>query len=398
MPQPDPFPDFSSTFWSFLDPNVIASEDLVSKMHTIELLENLSPYRGVTDPYFQRVWHALDALQRFGEVKAEWITAALVIFGNAIYFPQALLDDAWRGLYRSMVEGESATLDQVEASLDFQIFENDPSGMAGAFCHLNRLQGRLDHEKYPRVASTDELADLLLDFINPLKRNDARITAHRLFSKDVWALLVDKTLSGHSLSSDVTRMLTAYRIAIDAGIQPPRIVILAQIMTASAEKSLRARISEGCEELGLAGTLPIKYYRAVYLDGTHNITSKDTRLVNNKALLRDIRDLCRWFAAKFLARNPDFDRMRERSGDNLHYGYRACGLTIADYQNCPTDSLPILWHLSEIAGSAYRGPYVRIHSRIGPQLTDRSTDKWKMIRETPEITRQLCSSFAKAKR
>jgi hypothetical protein len=386
-----PFPDFSSPFWENIDAQVIASEDLVSKIHTIELLEQLSPFRGHTDQFFQRVWRSIDDLQRYPEVKPEWLTAALVVFGNALYFPQALLDDAWRSLYIEMVQAERSGLTPDE--FDFQIFENDPSGMGPAFCHLNRLQGRLDYERYPRVASTDELADLLLDFLNPLKRADAAVTARRLFSKHVWAILVDKTLSGHSLSSDIDRLLCAYKLACRAGRTPPRIVVLCQVMTDAAERILVKTISEACERYTIIGDPPVKYHRAIFLDRRHNITAEDTALINDKRLIRHIRDLSRWFASSFIARDRDFDRMRERSGDDLRFGYRGCGLTISDYDNCPTDSLPLLWYLSETDPAPYRGPYVRIHSRIGPQLTSRSIDKWNSILGEPKIVEELARAF-----
>jgi hypothetical protein len=386
-----PFPDFSSPFWENIDAQVIASEDLVSKIHTIELLEQLSPFRGHTDQFFQRVWRSIDDLQRYPEVKPEWLTAALVVFGNTLYFPQALLDDAWRSLYIEMVEAQRPRSSC--NGFDFQIFENDPSGMGPAFCHLNRLQGRLDHERYPRVASTDELADLFLDFLNPLKRADAAVVARRLLSKQAWAILVDKTLSGHSLSSDIDRMLCAYKLAQKAGGAPPEIIVLCQVMTDSAERVLHKTMLEACEKYSIVGNPPVTYHRAVLLDRRHNITSDDTALINDKRVIKHIRELSRWFAGTFIAKNPDFDRMRDRSGDDLRFGYRGCGLTISDYDNCPTDSLPLLWYLSEAEPSSYRGPYVRIHSRIGPQLTNRSIDKWASILGEPKIVEELARAF-----
>jgi hypothetical protein len=393
MVEQGPFPDFSSDFWKLTNPAVLARENLVSKMHTIELLEQLSPYRGVTDPYFRRVWRAIDFLQQFSEVKASWLTAALVLFGNVIYLPAALLDDAWRSVYLDLAEDEFQVHVENETSkrpwTDLQLFENDPSGMIPAFCHLNRLEGRLDHEKYPRVDSTDKLADTILDVLHPLKGAAATQTVRKLFTKRVWGVLVDKSLSGHSLVSDIERLLITQHIALRVGVPAPKIVILCQVMTEVAEDALRLGIESVRTNLELESVPEVNVHKAVFLDRKFQVRDRETRLLRDRTLMSDVEELCRWFAVKFLKSNAKFERMRLRSKDDLEFGYRGCGLTLVDYQNCPTDSLPLLWHISDDGPQAYRGPYPRIQSRIGPQNVEPSADKWEQIKTNQEIGKIL---------
>lgn len=392
-----PFPDYSSAFWRDLDPKLIASEALVSKVHTIETLESLSPYRGNPDPYFQRVWRALNFLQKFPEVDNEMLTAAFVVFSNVIYLPQALLDDAWRGLFQDLLELEVgfkyAPLAPVLPDFNMHIFENDPTGMTTAFCQLNGLQGRLDTERYARVDSADKLADIFLDLQHPEKKERARRIIRQLYAKDLWIILVDKSLSGHSLTSDLERFLIARQIAFNAGARPPKLIILCQVMTQAAERAVKATIARhiGPQRRAYDG---VSLYRAVFLDDACKLNSNECRLLKEKSLLPAIDKLCRWFADKFIRPNTVLDRMRMRSGDNLEFGYRACALTVVDYHNCPTDSLPLLWYSSEGTDPAYIGPYVRVHSRIGNQSEEPSADKWRSIQGNENILRELAALIA----
>lgn len=388
-----PFPDYSSNFWRALDGRFLAAEHVVSKIHALEMLEELSPYRGSIDPIFRRIWRSLDYLQRFSDMRPEWLNAALLVFANVVYLPQTLLEDAWRGLFIDLAEHE-LDLSRHQAILDgtrrIHIFENDPSGMTAAFCHLNGIQGRLDNERFARVEGTDKLADTLLDLLNPQKRNDAQRTLRRLLlEKEVWILLVDKSLSGHSLCSDIERLLAARRLAISAGATPPRIVVLCQVMTRQAWTALDRTVVEQLEQEKTDDVIAV--HSAVFLDDRQSIASPSTTLVDH-AHQGAIRELCEWFAQRFLKNHADLARMRKRSGDDLRFGYRACGLTLVDYQNCPTDSLPLLWFGSDSSADAeYVGPYVRVHSRIGRQSYEPAADKWNTIVSSGEIVQGLAS-------
>ncbi|MGW6524273.1 phosphoribosyltransferase-like protein [Streptomyces sp. NPDC054950] len=381
-----PFSDYSAPFWESLNISAISDEHVVSKLHLLDNLEVSSPYRGTSVPVWRRIWKSLDCLDRFDDVRQEWKHAALFLFANTVYLPQVLLNDAWRALYLELCEAE-LDCDSVGARqriLDsIHIFENDPSAMTGTFCHVNGLEGRLDNQRLQRVEGVDKLADVLLDLLNPVKRDRAESILVPLFTKPHWVILVDKSLSGHSLEADLRRLVIARSIAEKAGFNPPKIVVLCQVLTSKAVAVIQALVED----------LPdgaFSWYCAVLFDDRHSITHPDSTLISDPAIRESALELCHWFSARFLESDKRLARMRERSGDNLEFGYRACGLTLVDYSNCPTDSLPIFWYATEsTADDIYVGPYVRVHSRIGNQSAEPSSGKWIDLESNESIVAAL---------
>lgn len=368
-----PFSDYSAPFWESLNISAISDEHVVSKLHLLDNLEVSSPYRGTSVPVWRRIWKSLDCLDRFSDVPQEWKHAALFLFANTVYLPQVLLNDAWRALFLELCERELGC-DSVEARQrilgSIHLFENDPSAMTGTFCHVNGLEGRLDNQRLQRVEGVDKLADVLLDLLNPAKRDRARAMLVPLFAKPYWVMLVDKSLSGHSLETDLRRLVIARSIAEKVGFKPPKIVVLCQVLTSKAVDAIQALI----QDLPVGA---IAWYCAVLFDGRHSITHPDSTLIADSVIRENALELCHWFSARFIKSDSRLARMRDRSGDDLEFGYRACGLTLVDYSNCPTDSLPIFWYATEpTAEDIYVGPYVRVHSRIGNQSAEPSSNKW----------------------
>jgi len=383
-----PYPDYGSPFWASIDSRFISRESLVSKVHALELLESTSPYHHGKEPVFRRIWRAIDSLQAIPDMRKEWLEAALLVFCNVIYLPGALLDDAWRGLFVEFSEKEldwNATGTESGRDVPIHFFENDPTGLTADFFHLNKLQGRLDNQKFVRIEGTEKLADTFLDLLNPLKREAAARLLRTLYSKAYWAILVDKSLSGHSLASDLSRLLTARSFASAVGHRPPKIVILCQVLTEAAKREVERVAKKALNAAESDSAMSI--YRAVYLDESCNISSDHTSLICDRSrMLPHLRELCEWFAKTLIEPNALLKRMREKSQDNLEFGYRACGLTLVDQSNCPTDSLPLLWFASDVTSAyQYTGPYVRVHSRIGEQSEEPTADKWKVIAEAPDV-------------
>jgi hypothetical protein len=62
-----------------------------------------------------------------------------------------------------------------------------------------------------------------------------------------------------------------------------------------------------------------------------------------------------------------------------------CGLTLVDRENCPTDSIPLLWYQSpadsgsELKISKYVAPFPRTHSRLGDQKRNVALEKWNLL-------------------
>ena len=251
--------------------------------------------------------------------------------------------------------------------------------MTSAFCHVNGIDGRLDNQRQQRVDCVDKLADVFLDLLNPAKKESALSILTAMLAKSHWVVLVDRSLSGHSLESDLRRLVLVGRIVKEAGFSPPKIVILCQVLTSQADRTIKDLI----QELQADG---VSCHSAVFFDDRHSITHPETTLILDPDLRSSALDLCQWFADRFLKPDPKLDRMRKRSGDDLAFGYRGCGLTLVDYSNCPTDSLPIFWYANDSSeGYMYVGPYVRVHSRIGNQTAEPSSVKWATIEGSADI-------------
>lgn len=364
-----PLERYSSGVWAALTPRIATSEDLVAKVNLIEALESRSPYKLANAPFWPRVETSLNQLSRLSsEIEDHWLTAALVLFANVRYLEQEMLVDAWRGLFLQMLQHmtESASISPLTY---IHLFENDPSGLTGMFCHVNHLEGRLDTQTLSRIEGTDRLADLLLGVFNPQTADIYAPPLRSLFQKPEWVLLVDKTLSGHSLRGDVARLMTAAEIAARHGHKRPRIWVLAQVATEQAILSVADLLEDYNGEIELRA--------AMRLTNSHSLSAPGSSLIQTNEVRDNARRLCVWFGDHVIARDPSLERMRARSGDNLEFGYRNCGLTLVDHENCPTDSLPILWYGSE--GAPYTGPYPRVHSRVGGQSVELSQDKWETI-------------------
>ena len=111
------------------------------------------------------------------------------------------------------------------------------------------------------------------------------------------------------------------------------------------------------------------------------INNKDCILFESKKIHSEAINLCDWFAENILKLDPDFDIMRSKSGDNLNFGYKSCGLTLVDSKNCPTNSIPLLWYnnLDTDIKPKYKGPYPRVQSRKGIQKEQPVGNSWKKI-------------------
>lgn len=365
---------YEADFWHILDPEVVTREGLVAKFNLIESLEARSKYRDVGQTYWSRVERSVNALSRLSsEVRPDWVIAALVAYANVIYLPQGMLYETWRALYLDVANylGTAARSPFLEG---VHIFENDPSGMTNDFCHVNALAGRLDTLTMSRIDCTDKLADQLLGMSSPVIRHHYEPTLRSLLSKPNWLLLVDKALSGHSSSGDLERLVDMGKLAQSLGYPPPHIWVLAQVATDQAISSLENLTAE------YGGGIDVRC--AIRLTDTESASAPGSKLIETASILKDCRELSIWFSRNVISRDRNLDRMRRRSGDSLEFGYRNCGLLIADYKNCPTGSLPILWHSS----SDFTGPYPRIHSRIGEQTVEQTQDKWSLLFSEKFIT------------
>lgn len=381
--------------WNRILDETIEDHELVARSKALSIVESNDRYTGSDAALNERIWKSLEQLRGFDEVKPEWLEAALIAFSSVTYFPTEMLRSSLRYLHL-LVHKHLATLevefpDDPERHLnDFHLFTNDPGGLTEDYFRINRIHGRLDPAKHARVPGVQTLGDRLIDILdcNAIKSSSAAAEIKQISEKRTWVLLADQSLSGHSLNGDLERLLKFREIVNHAdATKMPQLMVLCQVLTNTAENNLKINptISEALKDNSLS------IDAAIYLDDTFKVQSENCRYFQNDGQQNSFQDLCKWFAKKFISDDEDFDRMREKSGDNLEFGYRRAGLLIARQENCPTDSIPLLWYETSDpeCDKKYRGPFPRVHSRIGDQKVENTQDLWSYALDHPDLLSKI---------
>lgn len=356
--------------WNELYKKEIIEEHIVSGIHVIELLESISNYDYNNKNYFDRVKKSL------GFIPDEYREAALALFSNVFYIPKQILDQSYSYFWGEFLSANKLNSQNGDAIKKCIFFEVDPSGMISDFAHENKIEQRLHPDFFVRISNVDSILSALQDLFSCLNEvvESSYDKIEKLSQKSHWIILTDKALSGQSLIKDLERYIFLRDIIKKWKITAPKITIFAQIITSDAVHHLE-------EQFETYKDIEIKY--AICFDESMKINSPNCKLFEKEETKTKIDNLCEWFVTNILNNDQRFDRMREKSGDNLKFGYRKCGLTLVDYDNCPTNSIPLLWYdNSEYFDSSleeYKGPFPRIHSRIGPQNIEPSEDNWNLI-------------------
>lgn len=391
-PAGDILPSFSAVNkrpWSTMTSSQFDHSELVSKTRLLSIIEDTDKYNGAHASISQRIREALNDLQSHPDVKPEWLDAALVAFGSTLYFPTEMLKSTLRYLFLKLEDEISSTQENVENIIEqFHLFTNDPGALNEQFFRHNGIHGRLDQDKHARVGGVADLGSRVADLLHqlPMKIENARAELKMIFDRKVWVLIADQSLSGHSLEGDLDKLLWMLQIVESCDPQNRKIITLCQVMTNTAQRNLlnNSKIKQAIRDG------QIKVDAAIYLGEEHCVLSPECGQTMNERTRQALLELCRWFAAEYIVEDSRYGRMLRKSGDDLEYGYRRAGLLISRQENCPTDSLPILWYEGTgKAGVGYRGPYPRVNSRIDDQKIERTGNQWDEIRQDERILSQL---------
>jgi hypothetical protein len=346
----------------------IDKEDIVSKLHLIEYFERRWPYppsRG--KPYFERIQIALQ------NIPSEYQKSALALFANVIYLPEPLLQDTWVYLLNETARRLNASIREVVENA--MIFELNEGGLVRYFFHQNKIKGRLD---IPRVSTIEKLIDAMILILVPEGQvnKGAVEDIKTIFAKRFWLLLVDNSLSGTSLCSELEK---ASQILALLEENTPIIIPLIQVFTEDAKNEIEKKISS----LGLNTFIQAPVF-ALYFDSKFKVcegNEKNCKLFASEETFREVVKLCKWFATEtFFANDPELIETKKISGDNLAFGFKAGGWPIVPSPNCPTNSLPLLWYSKT---GIYEGPFVRISSRVS-QKRGHSHERLKVVLENKD--------------
>lgn len=349
----------------------------MSGFHRLELLEEFTAYR--PEPYFSRAQRSIDQLP------ADFRDAALAIFANVTYLHTDLLNSTHKFLWRAVKE-QARILDYSPPSgfSDIALLEVDPSGLSVKFAQENLLSGRLNADQNTRV---EEVYDALraledaCDVEDTARRREARTDLFSMASRQHWVVLTDKALSGQSLKGDIEKYLGLRRILSRWAAKPlPHVYICAQVMTSNAHQWVTPDVTPVSDWAKLS-VIP-----AILFDERMKVDEKLPSFFLNVETWTEVKALCEWFDAEILATDSRFDDVRDNGGGSLAYGYRASGILLADANNTPTNSLPVLWYESggrkadcadmPVNCPFYEGPFPRTNSRIGPESPRSTRERW----------------------
>ncbi len=365
------------TFWKELYKKPFLEEGIVAGIHLTEAMEASSTYKSTSTPFFSRIKRTLDYIPQ------HYWTAALAVFSNTFYFPSDMLDQCWKSLWLDFCLANSELLSTADIGKKCHFFEVDPSGLVNSFFHQNGISQRLHPDYYPRINNVQDIITKILNLQSNISevREEAFRNLKKLSLKEYWFILTDKALSGQSLYKDIERYIMFRNLVHQWKNSSPKIVVLAQIYTHDADLYAKQNALFLRDE-------NIQLFYSIYLNEEMKVNSNKCELYASPTVLEDVRELCGWLVEEILNKDSDFDTMRDKSGDDLRFGYRQCGLTIVDHDNCPANSLPLIWYDSTNSKydlKPYKGIYPRVHSRLGKQKEHPTNKSWSLLSSENQI-------------
>jgi hypothetical protein len=345
--------------------NYIEEEMIIPKINSIVDLERIDPYPYVSDNYWTRIKKSLNYIETLTRSTGhqDYLFAALALFANVLYIPTSILIDVWRYHLWQLKKEYSLDKDNI---MDKALLLAEDFHLVIDFLHYNNISGRLDTDKQPRTPRIGDIAAYILlytclsrmkvsenknDSLNKLvcKLKDLK----EILDRDYWILLVDNSLSGTSLKSELEK-ICKLRDLIN---QDANIIVLVQIITSDALKVIECLIKQS----------NINLIKGIYLDNKFKINSEECELFNKHETREKVQELCKWFDKEILSNDKIYGKDGQwkdfRSENGFAYGFHDSGLTLVTL-NCPSNSIPLLWYNNP---DVYVGPYPRVESRMSQQ-------------------------------
>lgn len=342
-----------------LEKNFIDEEDIIAKLQLVAQLEKSDPYPVSGNdaiPLFDRMERSLRC------VDPRHQQYVLALFANVIYLPRKFSHAVLLYLFQQTIEKRQCTKEEFVRNALF--LEVDPTGIVNDFLRSNEIHGRLDKKTFQREQQIKPFTYLAERALNGKLYKDEENVIPWL-DKKYWVVLSDNALSGTSLESDLARL-------VDLSIKEnknPEFIILIRDLTSKAKEKIVNRFKDLFENKRMFIEM------GVYLDDRYIIAkgNDNCRLFNNKETFAGVMAACDWLADLPEYKNDQkledhkLQSQKECEGDDLRYGFKRCGLTLVTSENCPSNSLPLLWYKNE---NIYLPPFPRVLSRIGGVQND----------------------------
>ncbi|MGA4604800.1 phosphoribosyltransferase-like protein [Pseudoalteromonas maricaloris] len=316
----------------------LESENIVARLKFLELIERKSRYREQTDGIEHRFALALES------IPDEHKEGALAIFSSILYITQPVLIDAWKSLWWKLQKKEGLSADRIENEV--LILELDRDQLRDSFYKFNNIAGRLQ-DNLPWHSSND-LIDALIALENGALDKTQRQALLTAIERPVWLNLVDISLSGTSVESDLARLNLIAKLRPSG--TPPRVITTLLIATEQAEKVLK-KVTK-------------VYYKAIGIPNSASLSNEFYSLIVDQELVKKMHLACDWFAAQVVCESSTrfAELAKENSKENIaKWGFKEGGWSVITCNNAPNNSLPILWFESE----RYKPPFPRVDSRTG---------------------------------
>ena len=333
------------------DSKFIDNENIISKLNLLLQLERMDPYSNESTLQ-ERIQIALQY------IPSEFRQYALALFSNTLYFPNAFSKSVLQHLLNSLLFRYQ--IDWKNLGQQCLVLEQDPTGIINEFLRINHVHGRLDKNTFQRTQQVS--AFVKTAYINLEHKEVEQIEDVISFlNREYWIVLVDNSLSGTSLCSDLSRLI---KLSDDAKMKPKKICILIRTLTKMALDVISKKFAKEIEDKML------EVYFGLFLDDRFVIGDNIDRwdeciLFNHKETYAGVVETCKWLVSQPEYKNDPLlnDHKRNSGGDKtMMFGFKNCGITFVSSENCPSDSLPLLWYQKE---GFYKPPFPRVLSRIG---------------------------------
>ena len=336
------------------DSKFIDNENIISKLNLLFQLERIDTY-AAAGTLQERIQISLQYIEK------EYRQYVLALFANTIYFPNAFSKSVLQHLLNSLLF--KYEIDWKNLGEKCLILEQDPTGIINEFLRINHVHGRLDKETFQRtqqVSAFVKTAYMNLENKDADKDNQIE-NVMKFLDREYWIILVDNSLSGTSLCSDLERLIT---LSNETGKKPKKIFLLIRTLTKMAQNVINEKFVQATHD----NILEIEY--GLFLDERFVINAELDRrnkcvLFNDRETYAGVVEACKWLVSRSEYRDDPLlkDHKKNSGGDEtMMFGFKNCGITFVSSENCPSDSLPLLWYSKN---DFYMSPFPRVLSRIG---------------------------------
>ena len=357
-----------------IESEFLDKENIISKLNLLQKLERTDPYH-TNYTLQERIQNSLECLPE------ERRASALALFANTLYFPTSFSNSVLEHMLNLL--SFEFHIKREELGSKCLILEQDPTGIINTFLRTNHIDGRLDKTKFQRTqqvktfVTTSVINNRQPDLSEEVKGEcDDPLDKLRIenvlpfLDREYWIVLIDNALSGTSLFSDIDllmRLLKRYEK------NPKKIILLIRTLTTQAKDVIEKKFCDGSDSL-------LIYRYGLLLDNRFVIRENNTEciLFKDQDTFDKVIDLCKWLSRQdFFKNDPRIKDHSKNSGDeskvkgfdptgSLTFGFKGCGLTYVTSENCPSDSLPLLWFDKP---GEYTSPFPRVLSRLGDRDT-----------------------------